>query len=83
LETTIQGLVLTGQLRPVPEVLRRAEECGVPVLLVRTNTMETVEAVESVFGKTRLGQAAKLEQFESLLDQYFDFQRLYLKLGLS
>jgi BioD-like phosphotransacetylase family protein len=83
LETTIQGLILTGHLRPVPEVLRRAEECGVPVLLVRTNTMETVEAVESVFGKTRLGQAAKLEQFEALLAAFFDYQRLYMKLGLS
>jgi len=83
LETKIQGLVLTGQLRPVPEVLRRAEECGVPVLLVRTNTMETVEAVESVFGKTRLGQTTKLEQFEALLAAHFDYQRLYMKLGLS
>jgi BioD-like phosphotransacetylase family protein len=83
LETRIQCLILTGQLRPVPEVLRRAEECGVPVLLVRTNTMETVEAVERVFGKTRLGQAAKLEQFESLLEQHFDFRRLYLKMGLG
>jgi hypothetical protein len=45
--------------------------------------METVEAVENVFGKTRLGQSAKLEQFESLLEAHFDFQRLYLKLGLS
>ena len=83
LETKIHCLVLTGQLRPVPEVLRRAEECGVPVLLVRTNTMETVEAVERVFGKTRLGQATKLEQFESLLAAHFDFQRLYLTMGLG
>jgi hypothetical protein len=83
LETATQCLVLTGHLRPVPEVLRRAEECGVPVLLVRGNTMETVEAVERVFGKTRLGQAAKLEQFEALLAEHFDFERLYEALGLA
>jgi BioD-like phosphotransacetylase family protein len=83
LETTIHCLILTGQLRPVPEVLRRSEQCGVPVLLVRTNTMETVESVERVFGKTRLGQATKLEQFEALLEDHFDFQRLYLKAGMG
>lgn len=83
LETTIQCLILTGQLRPMPEVLRRAEQCGVPVLLVRTNTMETVESVERVFGKTRLGQATKLEQFEALLEEFFDFQRLYLKMEMG
>jgi BioD-like phosphotransacetylase family protein len=83
LETAANCLILTGHLRPVPEVLCRAEELGVPVLLVRTNTMETVEAINQVFGKTRLGQTAKLEQFERLLEEYFDFQRLYQLLGLE
>jgi BioD-like phosphotransacetylase family protein len=83
LETATQCLILTGHLRPVPEVLRRAEECGVPVLLVRGNTMNTVETIERVFGKTRLGQAAKLEQFEALLAEHFDFERLYEGLGLA
>lgn len=83
LETATQCLILTGYLRPVPEVLRRAEEVGVPVLLVRRNTMETVDAIDDVFGKTRLGQAAKLQQFEALLEAHFDFRRLYEGLGLG
>lgn len=83
LETATQCLILTGNLRPVPEVLRRAEQLGVPVLLVRKNTMETVDAIEDVFGKTRLGQAAKLEEFEALLEAHFDFERLYEKLGIE
>ena len=83
LETAVHCLVLTGHLRPVPEVVRRAEETGVPVLLVRQNTMETVEAIERVFGKTRLGQQAKLEQFVALLAERFDFKRLYAGMGLT
>lgn len=82
LETATKCLVLTGHLRPMPEVLRRAEEIGVPVLLVRENTLEAVEAVERVFGKTRLGQETKLRQFEALLDEHFDFERLYDELDL-
>ena len=83
LETATHCLILTGHLRPVPEVLRRAEECGVPVLLVRSNTLETVQAIEQVFGKTRLGQRAKLEEFEALLEKHFDFSRLNQVLGLT
>jgi BioD-like phosphotransacetylase family protein len=52
------------------------------VLLVRESTMETVEAIEEVFGKTRLGQAAKLDQFEKLLIEHFDFARLCDALAL-
>lgn len=83
LEAATRCLILTGNLRPMPEVLRRAEEIGVPVLLVRQNTLETVEAIEEVFGKTRLGQETKLEQFESLFAEHFDFERLYELMGLS
>jgi BioD-like phosphotransacetylase family protein len=82
LETAAKCLILTGNLRPMAEVLRRAEDVGVPVLLVRGSTMETVEAVEDVFGKTRLGQAAKLERFEALMEEHFDFKRLYEALEL-
>jgi len=83
LETATRCLILTGHLHPMPEVLRRAEEVGVPVLLVRGNTMDTVETIESVYGKTRLGQEAKLQQFELLLEEHFDFGRLYQALDLE
>jgi BioD-like phosphotransacetylase family protein len=83
LETaTTNCLILTGMLHPIPEVLRRAEENGVPVLLVHHNTMETVESIERVYGKTRLGQKVKLEQFEALMEKHFDFERLSRSLGL-
>ena len=82
LETTMNCLILTGNLHPVPEVLHRAEEVGVPVLLIRSNTMEAVEAIDAVMGKTRLGQIKKLEKFEALLEEHLDFVKLYSKLGL-
>jgi len=82
LEAATRCLILTGNLRPMPEVIRRAEEIGVPVLLVRQNTLETVEAIDEVFGKTRLGQASKLKQFEELFAAHFDFDRLYQLLDL-
>jgi len=83
LETSTTCLVLTGNLHPSPLVVKQSEEFGVPILLVPTNTMETVELIERIYGKTRLGQPAKLEQFQRLMDENFDFKRLYQVLGLE
>ena len=83
LETSTACLVLTGNLRPSPLVVKQADEFGVAVLQVRTNTLETIEAIERIFGKTRLGQPAKLQLFETLLAEYVDLNRLYQVLGLT
>ena len=82
LETSTTCLVLTGNLQPSQLIIKQAEDFGVSVLLVRDNTMETVEAIEKVFGKTRLGQQDKLAEFEALFAENLDFERLYQGLGL-
>jgi hypothetical protein len=50
---------------------------------VRSNTMEPVETIEGIFGKTRLGQIAKLQQFEALMSENVNFPRLYEALGMG
>lgn len=82
LETSTTCLILTGNLQPSQLIIRQAEDFGVSILLVRDNTMETVEAIERVFGKTRLGQPDKLAEFEALFAESMDFDRLYQSLGL-
>jgi hypothetical protein len=82
LETSTVCLVLTGNLRPSPLIIRQAEEFGVPVLLVRPNTMETIEMIDRIYGKTRLGQETKLKHYQALLAIHFDFQRLVEALEL-
>ncbi|HUN23020.1 MAG TPA: DRTGG domain-containing protein [Anaerolineales bacterium] len=82
LETSTRALILTGNLRPSPLVVKQANEFGVPVLLVRSNTIETIEKIEATFGKTRLGQPVKLQQYEQLLNRHMDWGRFYAKLGL-
>lgn len=82
LETSTSCLVLTGNLEPRPLIIKQATELGVPVLLVRENTMETVEAIDRIFGKTRLGQSAKLKMFQELLTDNLDWERLYKKIGI-
>ena len=83
LETSTVVLILTGNLHPSPLVLHQAETLGVPVLLVGTNTMETVEAIESTLGTTRLGQREKLEAFMALMAEYVDTESVRAALDLA
>ena len=83
METSTICLILTGNLQPSPLIVKQADESGVAVLLVRSSTLETVEAIERVFGKTRLGQPAKLQQFENLVAEHVDLDRLYQTLDLE
>jgi BioD-like phosphotransacetylase family protein len=82
LETSTVCLILTGNLHPSPLVIRQAEDLGVAIFLVPTSTMETVEKLERIFGKTRMGQHAKLEKFEKLVNQYVDTESIFKDFGL-
>jgi BioD-like phosphotransacetylase family protein len=83
LETSTTCLILTGNLQPSPLIVKQAEEFGVAVLLVNTNTIETIEAIEKVFGKTRLAQPSKLHEFEEMVSANVDMTRLYQVIGLT
>lgn len=82
LETSTKCLILTGNIHPSPIILGRAEEVGVPVMLVKYDTLSTVEIIERFFGKTRFHQEKKLLRFEEMLNERFDFDGLYRALGL-
>lgn len=76
LETSTTCLVLTGNLHPSPLIVKQADEFGVTILLVPSNTMETVEAIEKILGKTRLGQPAKLAMFQELMSKHVEMDKL-------
>jgi BioD-like phosphotransacetylase family protein len=83
LETSTRCLVLTGNLRPSPLIQGRAEELGVPLIIAKQDTLSAVEIIQQYFGKIRLHQPRKVERLEALLNERFDFARLYASLGLS
>ncbi|MGA9534100.1 MAG: phosphotransacetylase family protein [Anaerolineales bacterium] len=83
LETSTVALILTGNLRPSPLILEQAENLKVPVLLVPTGTMETVEKIERAYGKTRLGQTEKLDMFQDLVIENLDLEPIYQALSVE
>jgi uncharacterized protein len=82
LETSTSALVLTGNLRPTPLVIDRAEQREVPIILVPDDTLATVDRAERLFGRVRFHQDAKLRRFAEMLDANFAYDRLYESLGM-
>ncbi len=83
LETSTKCLILTGNLRPSPIIMARAEEVGVPMILVKQDTLTTVEIIEQYFGKTRFHQQKKMLRFQEMMEERFDFVQLYNVMGLN
>lgn len=72
LETDTRALVLTGDLPPSAHVLSRAEELGVPMVLVSFDTLATVERLERLFGRVRLHDPAKAARIREMLSASVD-----------
>ena len=83
LETSTVALILTGNLHPSSLVVQQAEKLNVPILLVKENTMETVNSIENVWSRTRLAQPEKLDAFVKLMEEEAVFDSIYKTLGLE
>jgi len=83
LETSTKCLILTGDLYPSPQIITQAEKKNVPIILSSQSTLETVETINEFFGRTRFHEVQKLEQFQQILEENFDFARLYELLALG
>lgn len=83
LETSTRCIVLTGDLRPDPRILSRAQEKKVPLLLTRDDTLTTVERIERVLGRLRVREQKKIHRAMELANEHLDLVRLEEKLGLA
>ena len=82
LETSTHCLILTGHIPPKDLIIERAESLDIPILSVNTDTLTTVEVVDSAFGKVPIYEDIKVKQIQSLMKQHFDLDRLLDSLGL-
>ncbi len=82
LETDTRCLVLTGDMPPSAPILSRADELGVPILLVDTDTLTAVEHMEGLFGKTRLHDERKIARMREMFEAAVDVDAAIAALGL-
>jgi len=83
LETSTRCLILTGNLHPNPVVVSRAEELGVPMILVGQDTFSAITTLEPLFGRIRIREVGQIERVKTLMAQHFDFDKLYGALGMQ
>jgi BioD-like phosphotransacetylase family protein len=82
LETNTHALILTGNLPPGSLVLSRAEELGVPMIMVDTDTLAAVEKMEALMGHVRLHDVKKAARIREMLNQAVDMDALLAAFGI-
>lgn len=83
LQTSTKALVLTGNLYPDAIILGRAMEAGVPMIVVKGDTMRVVEMVERVLGRIRLSSPRQIERLRHLVKKEVNISGLAQQLGLK
>ncbi len=76
LETPTVAVVLTGNYVPSPAVLGRAEERGVALVSVETDTVAAADGLRRLFGRLRVKERAKIDLVAELIDASVDVDRL-------
>jgi BioD-like phosphotransacetylase family protein len=76
LETDTSVLILTGNIYPDVRVLARAEQVGVPVLLVPYDTYTTVKEIANLSGRIKPGETKKIELAKNLVKENVNWKTI-------
>jgi len=76
LETSTRCLVLAGGVTPTYNVLLKAKNKGIPIILTKGDINATVRSIELALGKTRFNQEKKLPRLGEIMGQ-LNLQALY------
>lgn len=83
LETPTKCLILTGELYPDASILGRAQEAGVPVVVVRADTATAVEVCDGLSGYVSLHSKSKVQRAAEVVERELDFKTIYERLGMK
>ena len=83
IENKARCLILSGGMYPNDIIIGRAEEKGVPILVVSDDTYTVAKNVEGMVGTFSLADSRKIDHGLDLVNQKFDFSRLYKQIGLD
>ncbi|HED23879.1 MAG TPA: phosphotransacetylase family protein [Firmicutes bacterium] len=81
LETSTSVLILTGGLYPDVRVLAKAEEKGVPVILVHQDTYTTIENLHSLYWSIHPEDERAISRVKEICEKYVDFKLILKSVG--
>jgi BioD-like phosphotransacetylase family protein len=73
----VECLILTGGHRPSGAVVGKAEEKGVPILVVQTDTLTAIDRAENVVSEGRTRDATTVERMQTLLADHADVDEIF------
>ncbi len=76
LETATKCLILTGNFSPSSIVVSRAQELGVPIILVKYDSITTVEKLNELFGHTCFHEFKKIDKILQITRDYIDLEAI-------
>jgi len=76
LETNTKCVVLTGNFQPSTIVISRAEELGVPMVLVRHDTLTTIGKLNELLGRSNLHELKKLDKLIEIAREHIDLDKI-------
>jgi len=77
IENDVRCLILSGNLYPNDTIIARGEAKGVPILVAREDTYSVAKNVEAMVGRFRLEEKQRINRAIELVNQAFDFKKLY------
>jgi hypothetical protein len=72
----VKCLILTGGHRPPGALLGKATEKGVPVMVVQSDTLTTVDRADAVVRSGRARDARTVDTVQGLLEAHVDVSAL-------
>ena len=69
-------LVATNGIAPIEYVRYEAEQEETPIIIVETDTLDTMDRLDTLIDDSRFDHPRKLERFASLLTEHIDLPRL-------
>jgi BioD-like phosphotransacetylase family protein len=76
LDTPTSAIVLTGSYVPGAAVLARAENAGVPLISVGSDTVTAADSLRRLFGRLRVKERSKIDLIGDIIDRSVDVDRL-------
>jgi len=83
LETSTTALILTGNLLPTAAVSARADELGVCTIVVDSDTLTTVEQLDTLFGHVRLHGPGKADRMRRMFAENVVLDDLLAACGIT
>ena len=83
LHTPTSCLILTNGAEPVEYIVHEAELEEVPIVIVDTDTLDTMKALRTLQERVRFDHPDKVERFGALLRENVDLGPVFERLGVG